>query len=398
MASVERMAADLLQIRRDLHANPELAFQETRTSALLADRLRAGGLAAELLEPTGVVAEVGAQAPRYRVGLRADIDALPLTERTGLPFASRVDGVCHACGHDVHATALLGAALALHGHRRALAEAGVAVRVIFQPAEETMPGGARAMLDLGVMDGVDSVFAVHCDPHRDLGSVGVRQGPITAASDEVRVIVRGSGGHTSRPHLTEDVTYALAKVITDLPAALTRRLDPRSVAALVWGSVHSGAVPNVIPDVGEARGTLRMMDAAAWEGVAPLLAELVAAIALPYRVQAELRHTRGVPPVVNTPLGAETLRAAAQASLGPQAVHDTEQSMGGEDFAWLLQGREGGLVRVGTRSPGGITYDLHRGDLVVDEGAVVVAARLFTAIPWAALDCARAAGLVPVGR
>lgn len=397
LESVQRLASELIDFRRDMHAHPELAFQETRTSELIQARLRMAGMDPQPLEPTGVIVDIGAPDPDCRVGLRADIDALPLLERTGLPFSSVVPGVSHACGHDVHTSALLGAALALHEHRDALAERGLGVRAIFQPAEESMPGGARALLDLGVMHEVHSVFALHCDPRRDLGHVGLRRGAITAASDEVRVLVSGSGGHTSRPHLTQDVTYALAKIVTDLPAALSRRLDPRSVAALVWGAVHSGAASNVIPDSGEARGTLRMLDALAWESISALLEELVQGIASPYRVQAELRHTRGVPPVVNTALGVEALRVAAIAGVGPLSVQDTEQSMGGEDFAWLLQGREGALLRLGTRTPGGETFDLHRGDLVIDEGAVLLGARLLASTPLAALDCARAVDSVPLG-
>ncbi len=384
MTTLQALHGQLVQIRRDLHAHPEPAWQETRTSGLIVERLERAGMTPERVDPSGVVVDLGAADPVYRIGLRADIDALPLEERTGLPFQSRVPGVSHACGHDVHATALLGAALALHEHEAELVERGLAVRCIFQPAEETMPGGARAMLDLGYLAGIDAVYAVHCDPRRDIGQVGIRQGPITAASDEVWVKLRGAGGHTSRPHLTQDVTYALAKIVTDLPAALSRRLDPRSAAALVWGAVHSGAAPNVIPDSGEARGTLRMLDAIAWENVGPLLEELVHAIAAPYQVHAELRHTRGVPPVVNTAEGAETLRLATLVAIGPDGVQDTEQSLGGEDFAWMLQGRQGALARLGTRTPGGVTYDLHRGDLQINEAAIMIGARLFAAIPFAA--------------
>ena len=396
VASVQRVMGEILDIRRDIHAHPELAWAEVRTSQLVAQRLATAGLEPQLLHPSGVVVDLGAERPRYVVGLRADIDALPLAERTDLPFRSRVEGVSHACGHDVHTAALLGALLALREHEGLLVAAGIGVRAVFQPAEESMPGGARDMLDRGIADGVHSFFALHCDPHRDLGSVGVRRGPITAASDEVRVIVSGDGGHTSRPHLTQDVTYALAKIVTDLPAALSRRIDPRSVAALVWGSVHSGLAPNVIPDTGEARGTLRMLDPAAWENISPLLEELVPSIASPYRVKTQLRHTRGVPPVVNTAIGAQTLRAAASIGIGPGAVGDTEQSMGGEDFAWLLQGREGALARLGTRTPGGETFDLHRGDLVVDEGAVELGARLLATVPFAAYEQAAAGSATPL--
>lgn len=386
LTSLQAINDELIEIRRDIHAHPEVSWRETRTSELVAARLEQAGLPADRLEPTGVIVDLGAAEPTFRVGLRADIDALPMMERTDLPFRSRVEGVSHSCGHDVHTTALLGATLALAEQQETLERLGLGVRCIFQPAEESMPGGAQALLDLGRLDGVDAVYAAHCDPRRDVGQVGIRRGPITAASDEVHVILRGAGGHTSRPHLTQDVTFALAKIVTELPAVLSRRLDPRSSAALIWGAIHSGAAPNVIPEVGECRGTLRMLDAIAWDNIGPLLEEIVQAVAQPYGVQAELRHTRGVPPVVNTPEGAETLRLATLAVFGPEAVQDTEQSLGGEDFAWMLQGRQGALARLGTRTPGGVTYDLHRGDLLIDEAAIMHGAKLFAALPFAALE------------
>ncbi len=399
LESLHALQDELIAFRRDIHAHPEVSWRETRTSEAVAARLEQAGLNPERLEPTGVIVDFGAAEPTVRVGLRADIDALPLTERTDLPFRSQVEGVSHSCGHDVHTTALLGATLALAQEQETLERLGLAVRCIFQPAEESMPGGARALLDLGRLEGVDAIYAVHCDPRRDVGQVGIRRGPITAASDEVHVILRGAGGHTSRPHLTQDVTYALAKIVTELPAVLTRRLDPRSSAALIWGAIHSGAAPNVIPEVGECRGTLRMLDAIAWDNIGPLLEEIVQAVAQPYGVQAELRHTRGVPPVVNTPEGAETLRLATLAVLGPEAVQDTEQSLGGEDFAWMLQGRQGALARLGTRTPGGLTFDLHRGDLQIDEAAILHGAKLFAALPFAALEYHRIAGepVAPTG-
>lgn len=216
LESLHALQDELIAFRRDIHAHPEVSWRETRTSEAVAARLEQAGLNPERLEPTGVIVDFGAAEPTVRVGLRADIDALPLTERTDLPFRSQVEGVSHSCGHDVHTTALLGATLALAQEQETLERLGLAVRCIFQPAEESMPGGARALLDLGRLEGVDAIYAVHCDPRRDVGQVGIRRGPITAASDEVHVILRGAGGHTSRPHLTQDVTYALAKIVTEL--------------------------------------------------------------------------------------------------------------------------------------------------------------------------------------
>ena len=377
MASqVESLAPQLIEWRRDLHAHPETSNHEHRTTNFLAEVLADADIAVRRLDPTGLVAEIGAAQPTYRVGLRADLDALPIPERTGLDFTSTSDGVCHACGHDVHTTVVLGAALALKQHEAALADPGLAVRFIFQPAEEIIPGGAPDVIAQHALDGVDRVLAVHCDPSIDVGTIGLVDGPITAACDAITITLTGKGGHTSRPHLTGDLTYALAKVVTDVPAALSRRLDPRAGAALVWGSINAGQTINVIPDVGTCIGTLRLLDVDAWTSVDGLVEELVTEIVEPYRVQADVKHVRGVPPVLNDPDCVRSLATAAQRVVGPAAVVPTKQSLGGEDFSWMLMDRPGAMARLGTRTPGGTTYELHQGNLVVDERAISVGARV----------------------
>jgi len=377
--TVANLEDELIVFRRDLHAHPELAGDEVRTTSVVAARLGAAGVRVRMLAGTGLVADIGPADPTYRVALRADLDALPITERTGLAFASQNDGVCHACGHDVHVAAVLGAGLALQHHVDSLVAQGIGVRLIFQPAEEVIPGGAQAVIAQGGLDGVDRIFTIHCDPSLDVGRVGLREGPITAAVDGVTVTLSGRGGHTARPHLTQDLTYALAKVATDVPAVLSRRVDPRSGLVLVWGSIHSGSAQNVIPSTGVVDGTLRMLDAQVWEDIGPLLDEVVQGVASPYAVSAKVDHVRGVPSVVNDPACVETLRRATVAALGPDAAQSTPQSLGGEDFAWYLQEVPGALARLGTRTPGGETYDLHQGDLVVDDRAVVAGAQLLVA-------------------
>ncbi|WP_404384393.1 amidohydrolase [Knoellia locipacati] len=377
-ASVASVLPELVEIRRDLHAHPELSRQETRTTAVVAARLEQAGVRVRRLSGTGLVADLGADQPAYRVALRADMDALPVQELTGLPFASVTEGVTHACGHDVHVTALLGALLALKEHEQTLLERGTAVRAIFQAAEEVIPGGAHDAIAEGVMEGVDAVFAVHCDPSLDVGQVGLREGPITAACDHIRVHLTGRGGHTSRPQLTEDLTYALAKVVTDVPAALSRRLDPRAGAALVWGVVQAGTASNVIPSTGECSGTLRMLDANAWLSVGPLLDEIVQGVVAPYGVEARLERVKGVPPVVNQADAIDALRFACLGT-GLQ-IAPTVQSLGGEDYSWYLAHAPGAMARLGTRTPGGRTYDLHQGDVVVDEDAIGCGARLLASV------------------
>ncbi|MEP7033996.1 MAG: amidohydrolase [Actinomycetota bacterium] len=371
------LEGELIALRRDLHAHPELAGKEVRTTGVVADRLTAAGIRVRLLAGSGLVADIGPADPAYRVALRADLDGLPVAERTGLPFTSLNPGVCHACGHDVHIAAVLGAGLALQEHAGSLAAAGTGVRLIFQPAEEVLPGGAKAVIEQGGVRGVDRILTLHCDPTLDVGQVGLRVGAITSATDAIRVTLSGRGGHTARPHLTQDLTYALAKVITDVPAVLSRRVDPRAGVALVWGSVNAGSAENVIPSTGSVGGTLRMLDAQLWRDIGPVLEETVQAVISPYGVSAKVEHVRGVPPVVNHPDSVELLRRAAVAAIGPDAPRPTQQSLGGEDFAWYVQEVPGAMARMGTRTPGGATYDLHQGDIVVDEKVVVAGARLF---------------------
>ena len=370
------LADELIELRRDLHAHPELAGNEVRTSTVVADRLIAAGIRVRLLAGSGLVADIGPADPAYRVALRADLDALPVAERTGLPFASVNEGVCHACGHDLHIAAVLGAGLALHQNVDSLAAQGTGVRLIFQPAEEVIPGGAQQVIRQGGIEGVDAIFSVHCDPTLDVGHVGLHNGPLTAAADGVTITLSGRGGHTARPHLTQDLTYALAKVVTDVPAVLSRRVDPRAGVALVWGSLHSGSAPNVIPSAGTVAGTLRMLDAQLWDEIGPLLEEVVHAVVSPYAVSVKVEHVRGVPPVVNDPSCVKVLRCAAVAAIGPDAPRSTLQSLGGEDFAWYVQEVPGAMARLGTRTPGGATYDLHQGDIIVDERAVIAGAML----------------------
>lgn len=390
--AVTHHADELVAIRRDLHAHPELGRGEVRTTGLVADRLEATGIQVRRLRGTGLVADIGAANPGRRIALRADIDALPIRELTGLDFASRSDGVSHACGHDVHTTCLLGAGLALTSIEDLLRERSIGVRLIFQPAEELMPGGAQDVVAQEGLKGVDRIFALHCDPTLDCGKVGLRVGAITAAADQVEVTLSGRGGHTSRPHLTQDLTYALAKVVTDVPAALSRRLDPRAGTALVWGSVHSGGAYNVIPSSGKVGGTLRIIDASVWEGIERILEEIVHAVVAPYAVAAEVVITKGVPPVVNDAACVDAMRAAVTGAGALEAP--TPQSLGGEDFAWYLTRVPGAMARLGTRTYGGPTYDLHRGDLVVDEAAIPVGARLLaTAALTGAAQLAGAPGL-----
>jgi amidohydrolase len=374
---------DVVAVRRDLHAHPELAFAETRTTSVIRTHLESFGLESSVLPGgTGVLCDIGSDGPL--IALRADIDALPLTDEKSVEYCSTVDGVCHGCGHDAHTAILLGAAATL-----ATEPLPGRVRLIFQPAEETVPGGAISAIAAGVLDGVSQVFALHCDPRLPTGKVGVRVGAITAACDQLEVRLTGAGGHTARPHLTQDVVYALGRLITDLPGLLSRRVDPRAALSLVWGAVEAGRAPNAIPMSGSVRGTLRVFGRDAWDAAGPLVSTLVDQIVAPCGVRAETKYTRGVPPVVNSASAVTVQRAAVRAALGREALTETEQSMGGEDFAWYLDTVPGALARLGVRPPGGAAFDLHQGTFDIDERALDVGIRYTVAVAVEALTAAR---------
>jgi amidohydrolase len=248
-----------------------------------------------------------------------------------------------------------------------------------------MPGGALSLIDEGALAGVSRVFGLHCDPSLDVGRVGLRVGPITGAADHLTVTLTGSGGHTSRPHLTEDLTFALGKVVTELPAILSRRLDPRSGVSVVWGLVHAGSALNVIPATGRVAGTVRMLDAVAWSEAEKLVPEVVEQVVAPYGVHAEVEYQRGVPPVVNDAASIRLLAGAVEHALGAGGHVPTQQSLGGEDFGWYLDRVPGAMGRLGTRTPGGPTFDLHQGNLRVDDGAVAIGAKVLAQVAVAAL-------------
>ncbi len=367
---------ELVDLRRDLHAHPELSWAEQRTTDAVVSRLEGTAWQLTPLPTTGLVAELGDDDPALPVvALRADMDALPVDDVTDDTFSSTVAGVAHACGHDAHVACLVGAALALHEVHERDGLPG-RVRLFLQPAEEVMPGGAKQIIGAGHLEGVQRIFALHCDPGVDVGRVGLRSGALTSAADKIEVHLQGTGGHTSRPHLTGDLTFALAKVTSELPAVLSRRMDPRAGVSVVWGMVRAGAAPNVIPDRGLVAGTVRILDAVAWAECEPIIREAVLDIVRPYGVTAQVDYLQGVPPVANDPGCNAILAAAVRRVLGPKGQTTVPQSLGGEDFGWYVEQVPGAMFRLGTRTPGGPTYDLHQGNLRIDERAIGIGARV----------------------
>lgn len=368
--------------RRHIHSHPELSNEERDTTDFICHVLAEHGLEAVRFPGTGAYVDIGPDTGE-RLAFRADIDALKVPEQTGLDYASVVPGVSHACGHDVHAAVVLALACAL-----STAPLQHGVRCIFQPAEEVMGGGALDVIEWGGLTGVSAIYALHAEPKLRVGQVGVRAGAITSAADVIRLRVEGPGGHTSRPQLTADVVYALGALVTQLPALLSRRVDPRTGTVLVFGHVEAGDAANAIPKSGVLDGTVRTADIAAWRGIEDLLRELIDAIVAPTGCTYQLDYVRGVPPVLNDD-AATALAIDAGRAIDPHAVVTAPQSSGGEDFSWYLERVPGAMVRLGAWDGKGPKLDLHQGNLIIDERAIAVGVRLFGSIAehfYAAVD------------
>ena len=386
--------------RRHLHAHPELSYAEHETTDYIEAELRAMGLRPRRFDlGTGLWCDVpaagagagsgdddeavgGTGSGDDVVALRADIDALPMDEDSGESFASGVDGVSHTCGHDGHTAMLLGTASMLVEDPPPRP-----VRLIFQPAEETMPGGARDCVAEGVLEGVDRILALHCDPHRRVGEVGVKAGPVTSSNAKVGLRLHSDGGHTARPHETQDTVFALAELIEGVTAVVDRRVDPRTGTVLTWGSVEAGgSAPNVIPDSGELWGTLRSADRDVWAEAETLVREAVEKIAAPFGVRVDVDYVQGVPPVVNDERCVDLATRAIESVLGPDGVGEAEQSSGGEDFAWYTEEIPGVYLRLGVWDGESEQTDLHHPGFVLDEAALDHGARILDA--FARLDAA----------
>ncbi len=374
---LENHLNEVFEWRRYFHAHPELSDQEFETTAKIAEILRSVGLDPVMFPDTGLMVDIGPDSAE-KIAFRADIDALPIQESTGCSFASKNVGVMHACAHDIHITVALGFACAL----ASAAAAGclnIGVRIIFQPAEEKMDAGAPNVIKLGALEGITHIFAIHAEPKFRTGKIGVRVGPITSAGDVIEVKVTGSGGHSSRPHLTSDVVYALAKIVTDLPGLITRRVDPRSGTVMVFGAINAGFAPNAIPEEGVVRGTIRTGDIHVWRSFQPLLEDLIAGIVTPTGADFSITYVKGVPPVINDDVSTAILADAAR-SIDPQSVVQAPQSSGGEDFSWYLEHIPGAMARLGCWDGVSQKGDLHKGNMLADENCIPVGIRLFASI------------------
>ena len=345
----------LIQLRRDLHQNPELSFEERETTARLRQALADLDCSVEPTGDTGLVARLKGGDPSAPVfAVRGDIDALPIHEETGLPFASRNDGVMHACGHDIHATWAVGAAYLL-----AQQPLRGDVLVVLQPAEE-LGEGASAVLETGALEEAAGIFGAHVDRRFAVGEVVAQPGPLAAATDSFDIEIRGQGGHGARPHLTRDPIVAAAELITAVQTIVSRRVDPGAPAVVTVGSVHSGQASNVIPETASLSGTLRSTLPEVRAQLVSELEQLVSDICRSHRVEGTLSVHGGTPPIVNTEREAEWSAEAARRVLGDQAVVPLGgTNMGGEDFAFFLERMPGCFLRIGAREVGGEEIGAH---------------------------------------
>src|SRR3954463_11153237 len=356
VASVATMQSEVTEWRRDLHAHPELLYDVHRTAAFVADKLRAFGCDEVVtgIGRTGVVGVIkGSNGRGGAIGLRADMDALPIEEQTNVAYASKTPGKMHACGHDGHTSMLLGAAQYLAETRNF---AGDAV-VIFQPAEEG-GAGAKAMINDGLMDRfkIDQVYGMHNGPGMPIGSLAIRPGPLMAATDSVDILIEGKGAHAAKPHNGIDSVLVGAQLITALQQIVSRNVDPLESAVISICEFHAGNARNVIPQTAKLHGTVRTLTPKVRELVAKRVREVVDGIAHITGAKIELTYTPGYPVTVNHPAQTEAAIRIAKEVAGENNVHEMPPMMGAEDFSYMLEARPGAFIFIGNGDSAGLHH------------------------------------------
>jgi amidohydrolase len=382
--AAEEIGPGIVADRRDIHQHPELAYEEKRTAALVAARLRDLGLSVRVgVGGTGVVGVLRGGKPGKTILLRADMDALPILEENQTPYASQNTGVMHACGHDAHTSILLGVARLFADRRDQIPGT---VKFMFQPAEEGGAGALR-MIEDGVLENppVDGAFGLHVDAERFVGQVSLRPGPSNASSDRFTITVTGRGGHAARPHRAVDPIVVGAQIITALQTLVSREVSPIEPAVVTVGSLTAGTTFNVIPDVATIKGTVRAYNEDVRSSIQERVGELARGIALAMRATAEVEYRVGYPVLSNDPDRVELARAALGELLGNEAVVDRDPSMGAEDFAFVLQKVPGAFMYLGVRNPSWkAPRPVHTATFDLDEAALPlgVAAMAATALKF----------------
>ena len=378
-----KLAPRLIEIRRHIHCHPELSGQEYQTAAFVAGVLSSSGIhVREGVGKTGVVGEVQGKSSDRLLAIRTDMDALPILERTKLDFTSKVSGIMHACGHDVHTTVGLGTAMILS---QLADELPGNVRFLFQPAEE-IAQGASWMVQDGVMDNVSAILSLHVFPSIPAGKVGIRYGALTAAADDLEIIIIGESGHGARPHEAIDAIWIAAQVITTLQQAISRTQNPLRPVVLSIGQISGGRAPNVIADQVKLLGTARSLHPESRANLPDWIEKIVANVCQSYGAQYQVTYRPGTPGVQNDLALSQLLQTAAEEAWGSDRVQVLpEPSLGSEDFSLYLEHAPGSMFRLGVGYPDrAINYPLHHPLFEVDETAIVtgVVTLAYTALKY----------------
>ena len=365
----------LIATRRDLHRHPELSWQERRTSQQIHQALERLGIRTRRgVAGTGIIADIPGQTDGLGLALRADIDALPITEETGLPFTSAHEGVMHACGHDAHTSMLLGAAeLLLAGP-----PPPAPVRLIFQPAEE-VAAGAIAMIEHGALDGIAMIFGGHVDRHFPTGTIVVTDGVVNASTDAFRIEITGRGGHAARPHEGVDAVVVGSLLVMSLQTIVSREVNPAHPSVVTIGRFDAGSASNVIASRAVLEGTIRAQEEAVRTRLIDALQRIATAVGQLHGAAIRVTVAGSTPCLVNTPPMTALAREAAQVVVGPDQVTSLQiANMGGEDFAYYLHRIPGCYVRFGAQAPGREAFPAHSSKFDIDEGVLPVGARYFS--------------------
>jgi amidohydrolase len=387
---IDEILPGLIADRRYLHENPELGCEEFVTSAFVIDRLRALGVedirtGINVTGVTGLIRGTANGSGRV-VLVRADMDALPIHEENDVEYRSRVDGKMHACGHDAHTAILLGLARTLMTRR---SEFAGTVKLLFQPSEERGPGGARMMIEEGVLDDphVDACFALHMAQDAPLGTIIVKDGPLLAASDRFAVDIQGKGGHAAHPDKTVDPVVVGAHVITALQTIVSRNVDPIEPAVITVGSLHAGHAANVIPDTAQILGTVRTLNPDVQALIVKRIEEVASGVCAAMGATATFDYNYGVPATINDAGAVAIVREAAIEVVGADQVITPNPSMGGEDFSFFLNERPGAMFMVGSNNPGkGLTWGHHHPRFDIDEESLAVGLESMTLTVLAYLE------------
>ena len=389
----EALEKTLVSDRRHLHQNPELSFEEVQTSAFVQERLRDLNIPfTSGIGGYGVVANLQGHSPGPVVALRADMDALPIQEANEVPYASKVPGVMHACGHDVHTASLLGVAALLRSRTQ---EFSGTVRFLFQPAEEKLPGGASLMIRDGALANPtpQAIYGQHVMPLLPAGTVGFRSGRYMASADEIRLTIRGKGGHAAMPHLNTDAVLIASHIVVALQQVVSRRANPTLPSVLSFGHIIGEGAYNVLPNDVRLRGTFRTMDETWRDQAHALIREIASGTASAMGAVCDVEIDRGYPMLFNHPEPTALARSTAEAYLGPQQVVDLDLWMAAEDFAFYAQQIPATFYRLGTRNEAkGWVSSVHTSTFDVDESALPLGAGLMAAIALEQLAAAPSAG------